>query len=182
MASSSITQVESLVVLMRGVYEEAEYKATPHKIGVDEDLEAAAKETTEAMKAKQQYAIKGADSEWDELAKKGTLKTTTVSIKGAPLPQLHSHCLRSHKKKGILNYGGVTLFCHPSLINCRARCTKRSLLPAWVHGSKTPKKEEKTPGKTPGKEKGSAKKRQKEDKDTGSAIKKSKKTRSMDNV
>ena len=31
----------------------------------------------------EQYAIKGADSEWDEIAKKGALKTTTISIKGA---------------------------------------------------------------------------------------------------
>jgi len=121
-----------------------EFKATPHAIGLEEDLEHLAKETSAAMKAKQQavlsalgdleqYAIKGEAADWDEVGKKG-VKTGTISVKG----------------------------------------TKKE---PYTPGSA--KKE--TPGKkTPGKEHGSGKKRQKDDKESGST--KKKKPRSNDNV
>ena len=70
---------------------------TPHAVGLDEDLEASAKEVTEEMKAKQQalmsalgdieqYAIDSTEGDWDAALGGKAVKTGMVSVKGKKTP------------------------------------------------------------------------------------------------
>jgi N-acetyltransferase 10 len=74
-----------------------EVTMTPHAVGLDEDLEASAKEVTEEMKAKQQalmsalgdieqYAIDSTEGDWDAALGGKAPKTGMVSVKGKKTP------------------------------------------------------------------------------------------------